>query len=174
VETRRLSEPQPGTGEAWAEFYLANRRALTTYALSLVGNPADAQDLIQDALMRMVRQHRPLRDARAYVMRGLRNLAIDRRRRFAAHPAQTPLEDEGLAFIDVDAAADREAVERVRSALRRLPDQRREVIVLKVYAGLTFGEIAEVLSIPPGTAASHYARGLDELRALLVTEPHHV
>ncbi len=158
----------------WAAFYLANRRALGTYALALTGNAADAQDLVQDALVRMVRQKHQAREARAYVMRCMRNLAIDRYRRSCSRPTETPLEGDCVAFIDEEAAMDGDTLEQVRAALRSLPARRREVIVLKVYAELSFREIADILKIPTGTAASHYARALDELRELLTTEKRYV
>ena len=154
----------------WAAFYLANRRALSTYALALTGNAADAQDLVQDALVRMVCKRRRAREARAYVMRCMRNLAIDRYRQSCSRPPERPLEGDCVAFIDGNAATDSDTLEQIRAALRSLPVGRREVIVLKIYAELSFSEIAEILKIPVGTAASHYARALDELRGLLATE----
>jgi RNA polymerase sigma-70 factor (ECF subfamily) len=169
-----LSKSPESIAEAWAAFYLANRRGLSTYALALTGNQADAQDLVQDVLVRMVRRKHHARAARAYVMRCLRNLAIDRHRQSRARPPEAPLEGDGVAFIDTSAATDGDTLEQVRAALRSLPAQRREVVVLKVYAELSFREIAEVLEIPAGTAASHYARALDELRQLLAAEERYV
>ncbi|MBU0639780.1 MAG: sigma-70 family RNA polymerase sigma factor [Planctomycetes bacterium] len=169
-----MARQQQQPGHVWTAFYLANRRSLGTYALSLTGNAADAQDLIQDTLLRMVRQNRPVQDARAYVLRCLRNLAIDRHRRAGRLPSVASLAGDGLAFMDADALTRQETFAGIRSALRTLPEQRREIIVLKVYAELSFREIAEILGIPPGTAASHYTRGLAEMRTLLRTEPHHV
>ena len=156
--------------QAWVEFYLANRKSLGTYALALTGNPGDAQDLVQDVLVRVLRERRSIRDSRGYVMRCLRNAAIDRRRRAGARPDPSPLEGDGLAFIDSDAAVERDTAEQVRRALGSLPEHRREVIVLRTYAELSFQQIAETLEIPLGTAASHYQRGLQELRALLAPE----
>ena len=169
-----MSKSPESSAEMWASFYLANRRALNTYALALTGDAADAQDLVQDVLVRMVRQKHRARETRAYIMRCLRNLAIDRYRQSSSRPSETPLEDDGLAFIDASAAADRDTIEQVRAALRSLPAQRREVVVLKVYAELSFREIGEILKIPAGTAASHYARTLEELRGLLEAEECHV
>lgn len=162
------------TAEAWAEFFRAQRHALTTYALSLAGNATDAQDLIQEVLVRMVQEDRPARDARAYVLRALRNEVIDRRRRRERRPSEAPLKDDGLAFVDVEAARQREGLEQVRAALAALGAEQREIIVLKIYAELTFREIAEILGCPLGTVTSRYARGLDELRALLRGELQHV
>jgi len=58
----------------WADFFLANQGPLVAYALSLVGELPAAEDLIQDVLVRMVRQNRPVRNAKAFVLRCMRNL----------------------------------------------------------------------------------------------------
>lgn len=158
----------------WAEFYLRHRRALTVYALSLTGNETDAQDLIQDVLLRMIQQDRPLRDAKTYVLRCLRNLAIDRRR--ARRPSAASVESDPAAFLADDSPdpARRESLECARRALRDLPADRREAIVLKLYAGLSFREIAQIVQRPLGTVTSTYTRGLDELRGILEPETPHV
>ena len=52
-------------------------------------------------------------------------------------------------------------------ALGELPEEQRAVVHLKLWAGLTFEEIAAALEIPPNTAASRYRYGLDKLRAQL-------
>lgn len=165
-----MSDTSESLSNTWIAFYLANRRALSTYALALTGNAADAQDLVQDVFVRMICQKHAARDARAYVMRCLRNLAIDRHRQARRRPSESPLEGDGLAFIDAQPGTDDGMREQIRTALSRVSAPRREVIVLKVYAELSFREIAEIIAIPPGTAASHYTRGLEELRALLATE----
>ncbi|MEI8197916.1 MAG: sigma-70 family RNA polymerase sigma factor, partial [Phycisphaerae bacterium] len=56
---------------------------------------------------------------------------------------------------------------RLENALRRLPPEQREVIQLKFYEQLTFAQIADILGIPPNTAASRYRYALAHLRELL-------
>lgn len=158
-------------GSAWAAFYLEHRRGLTAYALALTGNVEDARDLIQDVLVRLVRSARSPQNARAYVMRCLRNLAIDRRR------AGTASGDD--LSIDADAVFDEpnaergagEAVELVRSALRRVEPRQREVVIMKIYAEMTFAEIAEATRRSIGSVTSDYARALAEMRAALARNP---
>ena len=53
------------------------------------------------------------------------------------------------------------------SALTRLPQEQRETVTLKAFSGLTFAQIAEVLSISAGTAASRYRYALEKLAAVL-------
>jgi RNA polymerase sigma-70 factor (ECF subfamily) len=58
----------------------------------------------------------------------------------------------------------------VEAALARLPEPQREVLVLKVWAGLSFPQIAQSLAIPPDTAASRYRYALAKLREQLAEE----
>jgi RNA polymerase sigma-70 factor (ECF subfamily) len=172
----------------WSAFYQQHRSALGAWALSLTGNESDAQDLIQDVMLRLIVQSPVVNHAPAFVMRCMRNLAIDRKRTartrerhdrsIAARHAEssdaggngTPIADGSHRRYGAgphDALERRDEAARVRAALARLSGGRREVVVLKVYSGLTFREIAQVLDRPAGSVASDYARALDELAAML-------
>jgi DNA-directed RNA polymerase specialized sigma24 family protein len=70
-----------------------------------------------------------------------------------------------LCWFDSE-VADRERNLLIQKAMNDLPGIYREVVTLKVWSGLTFGEIAEALEIPANTAASRYRYGLVELRKL--------
>ncbi len=166
----RAVQGELACGDAWARFYLEHRRALGIYATALTGNVAEGADLIQDVLLRMLRERRAPTDPRAFVYRSMRNLSVDRRRNRAA---RTKAEAEvAVGFLDAAAAdsAVREEVHRVREALARLGDAQREVVILRVYVELGFEEIAEVLNRPLGTVASQYRRSLEALRAELGSE----
>lgn len=178
--SRRYDRPSGGYDETtvnasdprqtdWAAFYLANRRMLAVYARSLAGNDADAQDLIQDVLIRLVRRPRPIANPRAYVMRCLRNQALDRRRGGVKRDDVDVARLE-LSFLD-DRDIDRDETQRrLRAALLSLPSDRREIIVLRIYAELTFAEIADIVERPLSTVSSLYARGIDDLRRRLARE----
>lgn len=156
----------------WAAFYLAHREGLGAYARSLSPNAADAQDLVQDVLVRMVQDRRPTHGAKPLVFRAMRNLAIDRQRRRTRETEtlpriqtrfEMPVQSDDAAWFD-----------SLRSALDRLNDAQREVIVLRNYAGLTFEEIVEATGRPLGTVTSQYARGIDSLRTAFNSERNHV
>lgn len=166
-------------GAAWGESYVRHRRAMTVYALSLTGNEADAADLIQDVLVEMVRRRCSPTNEKAFVMRALRNRAIDLRRRRAGRDSKSLGEigvstafiadasATGAAHSDGEAGrlAMRETAAEVRAALERLTGQQREVVVMRAYMDMSFREIAEALDRPLGTVTSHYARGVEALRA---------
>ena len=59
----------------------------------------------------------------------------------------------------------------IQEAMQTLPEIYRGVVTLKIWAGLTFSEIADVLEIPANTAASRYRYGLEELRVDLISCP---
>ena len=162
-------------GQLWAEFFLEHRRALTAYALTLAARPADAEDLIQDVLVRMVREQRPVHNARAYVFRCLRNLAIDRRRSAAARPDAAAAAAESSLFASEAVDAEHaEALAQLQAALDGLHPRQREVVAMKTYCELTFREIAEIVGEPLGTVTSRYRRGLEELRIACTRGAAHV
>lgn len=159
----------------WVEFFLQHERGLTAYALRLTQQMSDAQDLIQEAIVRMVREERPVVEAKMYVYRCLRNLACDH------HRAQRRLAGAIRGAADrqrrQETQAGPEPVDgawlEVEAALDALDAPSREVIVLRVFAEMTFREIAQMVEKPAGTVASLYARGLAELRSRLSFEVRH-
>lgn len=170
---RRMTPLPPASAEAWATFYRQNRSALHAYALSLAPTAADAHDLLQDVLVQLVHRRPPADNPRAYVLCCLRHLAIDRWRAAARRPEPLALADvPALLAVPEDRLDDEQRL--LRAALLELPNARREVIVLKTYAELTFQEIAAVLERPVGTVTSDYARGVQMLRARLLPEKHDV
>lgn len=154
----------------WADFYVAERRVLTAYALALTGNADSAADLIQDVLVGLIRTRRAPENVKAYVLRCLRNRAADQARRRG--DAATSIDGVHVAFIDARSLSS-ETEQLARTALSQLSPPQREAIVLKVFAELTLREIAVLLERPPGTVASDYARGIAALRAALTEEGSH-
>lgn len=157
--------------EELARIYDAHGNALFAYALNLTRSEADSRDLIQELFRRLAERPLPrsLSDERGWLLRLAHNLAIDaiRRRdsrertreRFAAEPPQM-----FATASDPDEAAFRT---RLSEALGELPPDQRSVVHLKLWEGMTFEGIAELLDIPLNTAASRYRYGLDKLRAHL-------
>ena len=61
-------------------------------------------------------------------------------------------------------------VEEIQAALAKLPPEQAEVVVLKIYQDMTFGEIGAVLEVSPDTAASRYRYALEKLRRILARD----
>lgn len=144
--------------------------ALRRYALLLVGNPDDADDLVQEALVRVLvrtRVWRPVRDLRAYLFTTLHNVFIDELRR----KRHTPVK------VDVEGLVDRLAIPAGQTdrlewrdfvrALSRIPVEQREVVLLVGMEGLSYAEAAKVLGVPIGTVMSRLSRGREALRRLV-------
>lgn len=129
---------------------------------------ADAQDLVQEAIVQASqRSGNGLPPPIALVYATIHRRAIDWARAADRRvEREEALKDQGApAWFDT-AVEDRERANLIQDAMSRLPDIYREVVTLKIWAGLTFAEIGESLQIPANTAASRYRYGLEELRKL--------
>lgn len=136
------------------------------YALSLLGRPEDAEDALQQVFLSLVRREdaSPPEHLRAYLYRATRNeaLRLQRRRREVLG-----VQEEALL---VGAPQDRREIALdVSRALAALPEEQREVAILKLYHEHTFEAIGELLEISPNTAASRYRYALIKLRESLET-----
>jgi len=156
---------------------------LYTIALRLLGDPRDAEEVAQDAL---VRAYRAMGEYPAERVASLRlrpwlaaitvNLARNRRRRAdARNPpvALEPMLDAGFELADartpgpVAITARREGIGELAATLMQLPPAIRVAIVLRHVDGLSVAETAEALGRPEGTVKAQVSRGLERLRALL-------
>jgi RNA polymerase sigma factor (sigma-70 family) len=161
---------------------------LYTIALRLLGDPRDAEEVAQDAL---VRAYRAMGDYPADRVASLRlrpwlasitvNLARNRRRRADDRRpplALEPILDSGFELADAPAtnpaaiAARREGIDELASTLLQLPPAVRVAIVLRHVDGLSVAETAEALGRPEGTVKAQVSRGLERLRALLAETDH--
>ena len=143
------------------DFYRECRDALYGYALTLTGDGARAEDAVHAAIEKLLA--RPLLpfDLKRYAYRCVRNAAVSAWRKDEAR--RDPLFD--LTMLSAN-DPDRGRAERLEQALGTLSGDERETVVLKIFDELSFREIASVRGVPLNTAASHYRRGLDKLRAL--------
>jgi RNA polymerase sigma-70 factor (sigma-E family) len=159
-----VSDPDHGLQErGFEEFVAARRPALLRTAYLLTGSHADAEDLVQSALIKCVPQWKRIADRpEPYVRQVLARESISRwrRRRWLEIPAHR-LPDRSVEGPDAER---RVALWR---ALATLPPRQRAVIVLRYYEDLTEKETASVLGIAVGTVKSQARDGLARLRGLL-------
>ncbi len=152
--------------------YDTHADALFAFLLNLTRAEADTRDVLQELFCRLAAKPdllRGVRDERGFLLRLAHNQAIDlmRRRdtRSRAHDALAAETVEPFARTeDPDETAFRR---ELAAALGELPAEQRAVVHLKLWEGLTFERIADVLDVPLNTAASRYRYGLDKLRARL-------
>lgn len=159
-----------GEDSAFAELYDACADQLYRYAAARLGSTDVAADLVQTTFLRAVKSRRKFRQVEnpiAYMFQIVRNETIrsatsDQRRFEQMAADSTPAGDNR------DEAAD--DAEALQAALRRLDEEDREIIELKIRSGLTFAEIAEVMKRPQGTVATRYRRAIESLRGWLARE----
>ncbi|MDU0479807.1 sigma-70 family RNA polymerase sigma factor [Staphylococcus chromogenes] len=164
-----LAQAQAGDERAFAVLARSAQSRMWAVCLSITGNRADAEDALQNALTAAWQNlHRFDGTAKfstwAYRIASNAALQIVRKRR------ELPDEDAGIEEVSTDSPVDSKVTAGivVREALAQLPDEFREVIVLREYAGLSYQEIADQQGIPIQTVKSRINRArtklLDALR----------
>jgi len=146
--------------EVLERFYAKRREALFTYALSQVGCPAAAEDVVHGVFERLLQQRRLPENLAAYIFRALRNAATDLHRGNGHAEAYRAIFHGEVAAEAPDLGVREEA----ETLLAELTPDERECVLLKVYSGLTFSEIAAVRGVSVNTAASWYRRALEKMR----------
>ena len=128
----------------------------------------DAEDLVQDTLVRVLARPRVVGPAGAgpYLHQALRNTHVSALRTRDRRPAFAPLEDEDARLVAPAAGEPVEILHRreVLAQIHQLPTAQRDVIAAVDVAGLGYSEAAEVLEIPIGTVMSRLHRGRARLQ----------
>ena len=134
--------------------------SLLAYARSLLRDAASAEDVVHEVFLRLIASREALPDEpRPYLFRAVRNRSLNRLRTTSRETAQ-PVEPAMFVARDGLSAL----VPDLERALAELPEQQREAVVLRVWAGLTLEEVARVAGTSANTAASRYRYGLARLR----------
>jgi RNA polymerase sigma-70 factor (sigma-E family) len=149
---------------AFRDYVLTRSTALLRMAIMLTGNRADAEDLLQAALVKTYRSWSKINDRAAldaYVRRAMVNTHISwwRRRRLEEYPT-----DELPDQVVADHARESDMAEVVRRALDRLPQRMRAAVMLRYFEDMTEAEIAATLGISLGTVKSTVSRAVARLR----------
>ena len=157
-----------GEQEALARLYEQTRGAVYGLALSYLKNAHDAQDVTQETFVRIwdsAHQYRAQGTPMAWILTVTRNLALMQLRRDRRHQE---LDSGAWDAIPADApgvTAEDRAI--LQTALGRLSERERQVVILHVVAGLKHRETASLLRIPLATTLSLYHRALKKLKVEL-------
>ena len=145
---------------------LAELGGLRKFCLSLTGSPADADDLLQTTVERILEKGLPADAAPLkWAYRVCRNAWIDEvrsRQVRQRYPAQAGDDDASAPSAEASASSER-AVSRVADALNELPEDQRMALVLVAVEGKTYAETAEIMGVPTGTIMSRFARARRQL-----------
>ena len=169
MDRELVEQARRGDHDAFAALAGAAISRLDSAAWLILRNPEQAQDAVQNALVRAWRDLPTLRDPDrfdAWLNRLVVRACIDEARRLRRHRVDVELTE--IAFSAVDGAetaiADRDQLER---GFLRLDPEQRAVIVLHHYLDLPLPAVAASLGIPVGTAKSRLHRALGQMRATL-------
>lgn len=147
-------------------------RALRRYARALIGDTADADDLVQETLRRAltyIGRGREIRDVRAYLLTMLHNARVDLFKQQKRAGQSLPLED-GPQLAEMPRQNDNVAMKRVAEAIACLPEEQREVLLLVGLEGMGYRETAEIIGSPIGTVMSRLSRARLALKNALEWE----
>lgn len=169
------SETTPPTAADWKQCFRELAPRLILYARQFVDGMADAEDVVQMAFVRW--WHRYPDGDRSQVpllYAAVRTISIDLRRKdmrriLREAKSDVSVDGENEPFFDAS-VEQKETASLVSDAVKQLSDEQREVVVLHVWGGLTFAQIAEMTGVSINTVAGRYRYALSNLQRKL--EPH--
>jgi RNA polymerase sigma-70 factor (ECF subfamily) len=162
-DSELLRQHVEGDAEAFGKLFRRHSGRLWAVALRTVGDPEDAADALQDAMISAFRRAGDFRGEAAvttWLHRIVVNAAVDRLRRRSGRTVSWSAEADAIEALAPHDPAD--AVETrldVDAALRVLPPQQRAALVLVDMLGYSVADAAEILDVSPGTVKSRCARG---------------
>ena len=143
---------------------------LRRYARALAREAARADDLVQSCLVRAIaKEHlwEPGTDLRAWLFTILHNQNVSEIRRSVRESVVVAVEDVAPVLTVVPRAGASLQLRDLERAIRLLPEEQRQVILLVGLEGMRYEEVATVLDIPIGTVRSRLSRGREMLRRLM-------
>lgn len=152
------------TDEKWKTCFSQYGPGLLLFARQWVRSGADAEDIVQEAFVRFWRRSHNVEN-RGLLYATVRSIALDLIRkdsRRARREAQASA--DSADSIEPQFELENESERLLAAAMDRLPNEQREVLVMKIWNDLTFAQIAQALEISQNTAASRYRYALAALR----------
>lgn len=162
-----------GDERAFEQVFRKYRKRLIRFAYSYVQTISVAEDLTQDAFLKVWELREaldPQSSIRAYLYQSVRNSALDYKKHQAVEEKNymsLRLTHELQSRVEVDDTDAGEFIEAVQAAIEKLPKRGKEVYKLSRTDGLTYKEIAKVMEISVKTVESQMSRSLKLLRSAL-------
>ena len=148
-----------------------NLDGLIRFAFLRLGDMAEAEDAVQEAVLRILDNPPSLFKSgslKAYLYRIVYNLCQDSYREGLRHP-KVPVEALAEQEDESDEALDAEEARRINALLLQIPDKEAEVIRMNVIDELSFAEISRIISLPASTVKYRYKCGMKKMRDLYST-----
>jgi RNA polymerase sigma-70 factor (ECF subfamily) len=169
-------EDKPIGYTLFERLYSRHHQQVFAFLLGMTGEFSLAEDLLQEVFVSFARNLKNI-DAEgnvlAYLLKSAKHKVANYWRR---HERQKNFREQYRIFLVKEKTGltgencECEKLRKLEQALAKLPDEEREVILLKTKSGLKFREIATVLQIPQGTAATRYRTALARLRETMTDE----
>jgi RNA polymerase sigma factor (sigma-70 family) len=142
------------------QLYEQHGAALLLYARCFAVDRGLAEDAVHQVFLKLLRgETDALETPLAYLYRAVRNTALNTRRTSARN---VELQEQDCWFAH--RGGNREAELALQQALAELPDEQREVVIMRIWSGMTLDEAAAATGVPLSTAASRYRYALGKLR----------
>lgn len=158
-----------GDKDALRTLYIQHKDALLTLANALLHDIALAEDVVHDVFVTFTRNIPTFQltgSLKAYLATCAANGARSLLRKKKVHAKSVDFSLEQQAERKPCSMESRETDEQLRRHLASLPDEQREVVLLRIKAGLKFKEIAQAQGVPIATVQGRYRYGIDKLRSL--------
>ncbi len=158
--------------DQWTDWLDQHIATLILLARQWVPRHTDAEDVVQEAFIRFWRSRHRVSDPAAYFYACVKHVALDwqrNRKRQSSREEATARSEAATLFDGPLEQSERRVV--IEDALRSLPESQREVLVMRIWGGLSFPQIAAALEISDNTAKSRYRYAIAKLGEQLAEEP---
>ncbi len=159
-----------GNAEAFGELYEIYYKEMYYYACCVTGNESLAQDAVSDAVLSAFRQIGSLRKPSAFKGWLFKILCAACKRYYTENEKKKSviwLDDKNSGFDNATATDDLNVSVELQTALQKLSEQEREIVLLSVIGNYKSHEIAEILDCPSATVRSRLRRSLEKLRGYM-------
>jgi RNA polymerase sigma-70 factor (ECF subfamily) len=167
---KELCEALRKSGEsresAFAELYRRYASRIYQYSRRILNRDMEAEDILQETFIKflnILEKDTVIENVPAYLLRIARNLSL---RTSSKQQVTVPIEDYHAIFNEVPMEAE-ETSKVLQMSLELLPKDQREALVLQVYGGLSYLEIADVMGVPMTTVRNWIVRAKDKMRKIV-------
>ncbi len=169
-DKKLIQQMKNGDKDALRTLYLRHKDFMLTLANALLHDIAGAEDVVHDVFVNFTRNIPTFRltgSLKSYLATCVANGARSLLRKQKVHAVSTDFQQEPSASPVNCPVEAQETADRLRRHLAELPDEQREVVLLRIKAGMKFKEIAAAQKVSIPTVQGRYRYGMDKLRSLL-------
>ncbi len=160
-----LNSEKKTAEKAFAELYNRHSSRIYAYCRRFLGNKEDAQDVFQETFVRFIdsaKQDRIMTNVPAFLLKIARNLCVNAKRK-----DKNPVSFEDYMSVGNGNNDHSELLKLIKMAIDILPDEYKEIFVLREYNGLTYQEISEIVELPLSTIKIRIFRAKQKIRDIL-------